>query len=49
MKLSKKNKYHLSDGEEDDFEGIDSLGRDDFEEEMHPDDVDAENYGILTM
>ncbi|XP_014514329.1 nucleolar protein 14 [Vigna radiata var. radiata] len=44
MKLSKKNKYHLSDGEEDDFEGIDSLGRDDFEEEMHPDDVDAENY-----
>ncbi|KAL2326728.1 hypothetical protein Fmac_025786 [Flemingia macrophylla] len=38
MKLSKKSMYHLSDGEEDDFEGIDSLGRDDFEEEMLPDD-----------
>ncbi|KAL2338263.1 hypothetical protein Fmac_012709 [Flemingia macrophylla] len=41
MKLSKKSMYHLSDGEEDDFEGIDSLGRDDFEEEMLPDDDDA--------
>ncbi|KAL2338265.1 hypothetical protein Fmac_012711 [Flemingia macrophylla] len=37
-KLSKKSMYHLSDGEEDDFEGIDSLGRDDFEQEMFPDD-----------
>ncbi|KAG5095713.1 hypothetical protein JHK84_051301 [Glycine max] len=41
-KLSKKSKYHLSDGEENDFEGIDSLGRDDFEDEMLPDDIDAE-------
>jgi len=49
MKLSKKSKYHLSDGEEDDFEGIDSLGTDDFEEEMLPEDVDAETYGMLTM
>ncbi|KAG4981676.1 hypothetical protein JHK87_026425 [Glycine soja] len=40
--LEIKSKYHLSDGEEDDFEGIDSLGRDDFEDEMLPDDVDAE-------
>ncbi|XP_027363812.1 nucleolar protein 14 isoform X2 [Abrus precatorius] len=38
MKLSKKSKYQLSDGEEDDFEGIDSLGRDDFEDEMLPED-----------
>uniref|UniRef100_A0A0R0F3T1 Nucleolar protein 14 n=1 Tax=Glycine max TaxID=3847 RepID=A0A0R0F3T1_SOYBN len=42
LKLSKKSKYHLSDGEENDFEGIDSLGRDDFEDEMLPDDIDAE-------
>lgn len=36
MKLSKKSKYHLSDGEEDDdgFEGVDTLGRDDFDDEM---------------
>ncbi|KAK7243781.1 hypothetical protein RIF29_38593 [Crotalaria pallida] len=35
MKLSKKSKYHLSDGEED-FEDV--LGRDDFDDEMLPDD-----------
>ncbi|ESW17858.1 hypothetical protein PHAVU_007G274500 [Phaseolus vulgaris] len=49
MKLSKKSKYHLSDGEEDDFEGIDSLGRDDFEEEMLPDDVDAETHEEIDL
>lgn len=49
MKLSKKSKYHLSDGEEDDFEGIDSLGRDDFEEEMLPDDAAAEADGKLDL
>ncbi|KAL2991630.1 hypothetical protein AAZX31_10G006000 [Glycine max] len=49
MKLSKKSKYHLSDGEEDDFEGIDSLGRDDFEDEMLPDDVDAETDEKLNL
>ncbi|XP_019443703.1 PREDICTED: nucleolar protein 14 [Lupinus angustifolius] len=37
MKLSKKSKYHLSDGEED-FEDV--LGRDDFEDEMLPDNDD---------
>ena len=39
MKLSKKSKYHLSDGE-DDFEEPSTLGlgRDDFEDEMLPDD-----------
>lgn len=42
MKLSKKSKYHLSDGEEDedDFGGVDALGRDDFEDEMLGDDDD---------
>ena len=41
--------WRKSDGEEDDFEGIDSLGRDDFEDEMLPDDVDAETDGMLMM
>ncbi|TKY45506.1 Nucleolar protein 14 [Spatholobus suberectus] len=49
MKLSKKSKYHLSDGEEDDFEGIDSLGRDDFEDEMLPDDAAAETDEKLDL
>ncbi|KAG5061777.1 hypothetical protein GLYMA_02G003100v4 [Glycine max] len=49
MKLSKKSKYHLSDGEENDFEGIDSLGRDDFEDEMLPDDIDAETDEKLDL
>lgn len=47
--MSKKSKYHLSDGEEDDFEGIDSLGRDDFEDEMLPDDIDAETDGMSML
>lgn len=35
VKVSKKSKYNLPDGEDDDeFEGIDTLGRDDFEEQM---------------
>ncbi|XP_061340797.1 uncharacterized protein LOC133287248 isoform X2 [Gastrolobium bilobum] len=45
MKLSKKSKYHLSDGEED-FEGLDALGRDDFEDEMLPDD-DGDEAGEI--
>ncbi|TKY53739.1 Nucleolar protein 14 [Spatholobus suberectus] len=49
MKLSKKSKYHLSDGEEDDFEGIDSFGRDDFEDEMLPDDAAAETDEKLDL
>ncbi|KAG6708692.1 nucleolar protein 14 isoform X1 [Carya illinoinensis] len=43
LKLSKKGKYNLSDGEEEDFE-IQGLGafsdRDDFEDELLPDDDD---------
>ncbi|KHN00285.1 Nucleolar protein 14 [Glycine soja] len=35
--------------QEDDFEGIDSLGRDDFEDEMLPDDVDAETDEKLNL
>lgn len=56
MKLSKKGKYNLSDGEEEDFE-IQGLGafsdRDDFEDELLPDDDDYDGeatksmYGIL--
>ncbi|CAI0463404.1 unnamed protein product [Linum tenue] len=46
MKLGKKSKYNLSDGEEDDF-GTSALGsfgeRDDFEDEMPFDDED--DYG----
>jgi nucleolar protein 14 len=39
VKLSKKSKYHLSDGEEDDeFEGFDALGRDDFEDDIPGED-----------
>ena len=49
MKLSKKSKYHLSDGEENDFEGIDSLGRDDCEDVMLPDDIDAETDGMSML
>ncbi|KAF1866613.1 hypothetical protein Lal_00017997 [Lupinus albus] len=53
MKLSKKSKYHLSDGEED-FEDV--LGRDDFEDEMLPDNDDDDavetekrsDFGIWT-
>ncbi|XP_048318626.2 uncharacterized protein LOC107429082 isoform X1 [Ziziphus jujuba] len=44
VKLSKKSKYNLSDGEEDDdyeFEGFGALSeRDDFEDEMPPDEDD---------
>lgn len=43
MKLNKKSKYNLSDGEEDDFEfdGFGALSeRDDFEDEMPPDEDD---------
>ncbi|XP_057743067.1 uncharacterized protein LOC130961303 [Arachis stenosperma] len=45
MKLSKKSKYHLSD-EEDDFDEPNALrlGRDDFEDEMLPDDDGDEAY-----
>lgn len=46
MKISKKSKYNLSDGEEDelDISGFGALsGRDDFEDEMLPDD--DEDYG----
>ncbi|RYR75698.1 hypothetical protein Ahy_A01g000272 [Arachis hypogaea] len=45
MKLSKKSKYHLSD-EEDDFDEPNTLGleRDDFEDEMLPDDDGDEAY-----
>lgn len=51
MKLSKKSKYHLSDGEEDDdFEGVDALGRDDYEDQMLADgdgDDDAGETGSM--
>ncbi|KAF7809015.1 nucleolar protein 14 [Senna tora] len=41
-----KSKYNLSDGEEEeDFEGLDIQGRDDFEDEMLPDDDDAAEAG----
>ncbi|KAH9707891.1 nucleolar-like protein [Citrus sinensis] len=46
LKLGKKSKYNLSDGEEDEFEmpGIDSLsGRDDFEDDMLSDDGDNDD------
>jgi nucleolar protein 14 len=36
VKLSKKSKYHLSDGEEDDE--FDALGRDDFEDDIPGED-----------
>ncbi|XP_048136795.1 nucleolar protein 14 isoform X3 [Rhodamnia argentea] len=42
LKLNKKSKYNLSDGEEDDheYEAGAFMGRDDFEDEMLPDDDD---------
>lgn len=43
MKL-KKNKYNLSDEDEEDFEIGASLGRDDFDEEV-PFDEDEEDHG----
>lgn len=46
LKLGKKSKYNLSDGEEDEFEmpGIDPLsGRDDFEDDMLSDDGDNDD------
>jgi nucleolar protein 14 len=50
MKLTKKSKFNLSDGEEDEgfeFEGLGALSeRDDFEDEMFPDDDD--HYGDAT-
>lgn len=49
MKQNKKSKYNLSDGEDDDFE-FQSLGalsqRDDFEDDMLPDD--EEEDGVET-
>ncbi|KAL5079771.1 hypothetical protein RYX36_008192, partial [Vicia faba] len=45
VKISKKSKYQLSDGEDDDgFEGIDTLGRDDYEDEMLDKDDNDETY-----
>lgn len=49
VKVSKKSKYNLPDGEDDDeFEGIDTLGRDDFEEQMldeyEDDETDKKSY-----
>lgn len=47
LKLNKKSKYNLSDGEDDDF-GVEGLGampeRDDYEDEV-PHDDDDDNYG----
>jgi nucleolar protein 14 len=40
VKSSKKSKYHLSEEDDDEFEGIDGLGRDDFEDEMLDGDDD---------
>jgi len=40
VKSSKKSKYHLSEEDDDKFEGIDGLGRDDFEDEMLGEDDD---------
>eukprot|EP00257_Ricinus_communis_P015720 XP_015573689.1 nucleolar protein 14 [Ricinus communis] len=52
MKLSKKSKYNLSDGEEEDFE-IPNLGplseRDDFDEGMLSDDDNDAPYGTTTL
>lgn len=45
MKLKKKSNYNLSDGEEDEFniEGVSSFSeRDDFEDEVLPDDDDVD-------
>ncbi|XP_028761910.1 nucleolar protein 14-like [Neltuma alba] len=44
-KLNKKSKYNLSDGEEDDDEGLEIPERDDFEDEMVSDDDDAVETG----
>ncbi|CAK8533932.1 unnamed protein product [Lathyrus sativus] len=45
LKLSKKSKYNLSDGEDDDgFEGIDTLGGDDYEDDMLDEDDNDETY-----
>ena len=54
MKLKKKSKYNLSDGEEDEFEikGVSSFSeRDDFEDEILPDDDGdgPEGDGIESM
>lgn len=55
LKLNKKSKYNLSDGEEDDheYEAGALMGRDDFEDEMLPDDDDngggAETAGSYGM
>ena len=48
MKLSKNSKYNLSDGEEDDFESLDIQGKDDFEDEMLPDEDDDGAEGTET-
>ncbi|KAI4357990.1 hypothetical protein L6164_001901 [Bauhinia variegata] len=42
LKLNNKSKYNLSDGEDDDFEGLNIQGKDDFEDEIFPDDDGAE-------
>ena len=49
MKQSKKSMFNLSDGEEEEFE-LQSLGalRDDFEDEMPPDDEEYNDGGEAT-
>jgi hypothetical protein len=49
LKVNKKSKYNLSDGEEEDFEfhGLGALSeRDDFEDEMLPDDDDHDGEAL---
>ncbi len=50
--MNKKSKYNLSDGEEEDFEihGLGALSeRDDFEDEMLPDDDDHDGEAPESM
>ncbi|KAI4379202.1 hypothetical protein MLD38_005529 [Melastoma candidum] len=51
VKLNKKNKFNLSDGEDDDYddqEGVGFLGRDDFEDEGIPDDDEGDDGDART-
>lgn len=45
--LNKKSKYNLSDGEEEDFDSL--TRRDDFEDEMSPDDMDENETKRISL
>ncbi|XP_021910283.1 nucleolar protein 14 isoform X2 [Carica papaya] len=49
LKLGKKNKYNLSDGEEEDFEGVGLGDRDDFDASvLSDDDIDEDSEAAKT-